>query len=203
MGVWDYIKNSGDLPDSANWALDWVGMMPGKRGSRRLVGDHMLTQHDLLKGDFEDAVAIGGWPMDDHPPGGFDRPDLQAQHHAAAAGGLQHSAALALQPQRREPDDGRPQHQRHARRLHFHARDGHVRGGGAGGGNGGGAVRAGGARAAGCLPRQEAPVRASPDAAAGRSDHQERAQRGPGGPGPGSARDAPRPSATTRRRRTC
>ncbi|MEZ5398991.1 MAG: FAD-dependent oxidoreductase [Bryobacteraceae bacterium] len=51
-------------------------MMPGKRGSRRLVGDHMLTQHDLLGGAFADAVAMGGWPMDDHPPGGFDRADL-------------------------------------------------------------------------------------------------------------------------------
>ena len=39
MGVWDYIKNRGDHPDSAHWALDWVGMMPGKRGSRRLVGE--------------------------------------------------------------------------------------------------------------------------------------------------------------------
>ncbi len=29
-----------------------------------------------LNGDFEDAVAIGGWPMDDHPPGGFDAVDL-------------------------------------------------------------------------------------------------------------------------------
>jgi hypothetical protein len=29
-----------------------------------------------LTGDFDDAVAIGGWPMDDHPPGGFDRADL-------------------------------------------------------------------------------------------------------------------------------
>lgn len=75
-GVWDYIKNSGNHPDSANWALDWVGMMPGKRGSRRVVGDHLLTEHDLLRGTFDDAVAIGGWPMDDHPPGGFDRPDL-------------------------------------------------------------------------------------------------------------------------------
>jgi hypothetical protein len=78
MGVWDHIKNSGEHPTSANWAMDWVGMMPGKRGSRRLVGDHVLTQQDLLgkNGDFADAVAIGGWPMDDHPPGGFDRPDL-------------------------------------------------------------------------------------------------------------------------------
>jgi hypothetical protein len=58
--------------------MDWVGMLPGKRESRRLVGDHVLTQHDLegKTGDCADAVAIGGWPMDDHPPGGFDRPDL-------------------------------------------------------------------------------------------------------------------------------
>ena len=76
MGIWDYIKNSGDFPDAANFAMDWVGMMPGKRGSRRVMGDHILTQQDLISGDFADAVAYGGWPMDDHPPGGFDRPDL-------------------------------------------------------------------------------------------------------------------------------
>ena len=76
MGVWDYIKNSGDHPSSANWAMDWVGFLPGRRGSRRLVGDYILTQHDLERGDIEDAVAIGGWPMDDHPPEGFDRSDL-------------------------------------------------------------------------------------------------------------------------------
>lgn len=76
LGVWDFIKNSGEHPDSAYYAMDWVGMMPGKRGSRRLVGDHILTQNDLLHGKFEDAVAIGGWPMDDHPPSGFDKPDL-------------------------------------------------------------------------------------------------------------------------------
>jgi hypothetical protein len=49
MGVWDYIKNSGDHPESAFYGLDWVGMMPGKRGSRRLVGDHILTQQDLTE----------------------------------------------------------------------------------------------------------------------------------------------------------
>jgi len=76
MGVWDYIKNSGAFPDSRYWAMDWVGMMPGKRGSRRLLGDHILTQHDLMQATFPDSVAIGGWPMDAHPPEGFDRPDL-------------------------------------------------------------------------------------------------------------------------------
>ncbi|MBL8177462.1 MAG: FAD-dependent oxidoreductase [Bryobacterales bacterium] len=77
LGVWDYIKNSGEHPESSHWAMDWIGMLPGKRGSRRMVGDHILTQHDLVRGDIEDAVAIGGWPMDDHPPGGFDRSDLK------------------------------------------------------------------------------------------------------------------------------
>ena len=73
-GVWDYIKNSGKFPQAANWAMDWVGMVSGKRESRRIEGDHILTQHDLmgLNGDFKDAVAIGGWGLDEHPPGGFD-----------------------------------------------------------------------------------------------------------------------------------
>jgi hypothetical protein len=76
MGVWDYIKNSGDFPDSKHWAMDWVGMMPGKRGSRRMVGDYLVKQSDLMQSSFPDAVAIGGWAMDGHPPEGFDRPDL-------------------------------------------------------------------------------------------------------------------------------
>ena len=76
MGVWDYIKNSGEFPDSRHWAMDWVGMMPGKRGSRRLLGDYLLKQQDLMQGSFPDSVAIGGWSMDGHPPEGFDRPDL-------------------------------------------------------------------------------------------------------------------------------
>lgn len=76
MGVWDYIKNSGEHPDSAHWGMEWLGMIPGKRSSRRLDGPHVLTQHDLVAGgSFEDAVAIGGWPIDIHPPTGIDDPD--------------------------------------------------------------------------------------------------------------------------------
>ncbi len=76
LGVWDYIKNSGECPTSANWGLTWLGMLPGKRESRRIMGDHILTEHDLTgPATFEDAVAVGGWPLDDHPPSGFDRSD--------------------------------------------------------------------------------------------------------------------------------
>jgi len=74
LGVWDWIKNSGERPDSANWALETVGMVPGKRESRRFTGAHVQTQHDLEGGwkDRDDGVSIGGWGFDEHPPGGFD-----------------------------------------------------------------------------------------------------------------------------------
>lgn len=71
FGVWDHIKNHGDH-GAENWALDWIGFLPGKRESRRFIGEHVLTQNDIrAKGQFEDMVAYGGWPMDDHHPEGF------------------------------------------------------------------------------------------------------------------------------------
>ncbi len=76
LGIWDYVKNSGDHPDSANWALDWVGSVAAKRESRRLLGPHVLTQQDVEGGRiFEDAVAYGGWAIDIHPPEGVDVPE--------------------------------------------------------------------------------------------------------------------------------
>ncbi len=76
LGIWDFVKNSGNYPESANWALDWVGSIPGKRESRRLLGPHILTQHDIAGGKlFPDAVAYGGWAIDLHPPSGVDAKD--------------------------------------------------------------------------------------------------------------------------------
>jgi hypothetical protein len=78
MGVWDHVKNSGNHPDSENWALDWFGFVPGKRESRRFVGLHMLTQSDLEEAvHFEDVIAYGGWPMDTHPPQGIEAKDIE------------------------------------------------------------------------------------------------------------------------------
>ena len=72
-GIWDYIKNSGNHPESENWALSWVGMLNGKRESRRIVGDYIMKQEDIQSPKlFEDRVAYGGWPLDDHPPEGID-----------------------------------------------------------------------------------------------------------------------------------
>jgi FAD dependent oxidoreductase len=72
-GVWDYVKNSPELRErNANLDLIWVAALPGKRESRRVLGDHVLTEHDVMESRrFDDAVAYGGWSIDWHPPGGF------------------------------------------------------------------------------------------------------------------------------------
>ncbi len=70
-GFWDYVKNSGEV-DSANWDVDFLGFLPGKRESRRMTGEYTITERDISGGVvFEDEVAYGGWPLDEHFPGGF------------------------------------------------------------------------------------------------------------------------------------
>lgn len=71
FGVWDHIKNHGDH-GAENWDLEWVGFLPGKRESRRYMGDYVLTQKDVENcTPFPDTVAYGGWQIDNHLPGGF------------------------------------------------------------------------------------------------------------------------------------
>lgn len=75
FGVWDYVKNKGDFA-AENWALDWFGVVPGKRESRRFIGQHVLTEADVLgSASHPDAIAYGGWPIDIHPVHGFDQSD--------------------------------------------------------------------------------------------------------------------------------
>jgi hypothetical protein len=73
-GVWAYIKNHPD-GRGREWELDWIGSLPGKRENVRYIGDHILTQNDIeAEGRFDDLVAYGGWPMDDHHPDGIEHP---------------------------------------------------------------------------------------------------------------------------------
>ena len=73
-GVWDFLKNDESCKEKhKNRDIDWIGILPGKRESRRYVGDYILTEKDILSGfEFSDAVAYGGWPLDDHNPSGFN-----------------------------------------------------------------------------------------------------------------------------------
>ncbi|MGO1638899.1 MAG: FAD-dependent oxidoreductase, partial [Ancrocorticia populi] len=100
LGVWDWIKNrSTEYQDRfANFALDWIGQVPGKRESRRIEGRHRITEHDLLRerltgeGSFPDEVAYGGWNIDLHTPGGL----LAASSEATAAEGYRLGGSASI-----------------------------------------------------------------------------------------------------------
>ncbi len=72
FGIWDYIKNSGNYPEAKNYVLKRICTKSGARESRRFLGDYLLIENDIEnKIRFEDAVCIGGWPMDIHAPLGI------------------------------------------------------------------------------------------------------------------------------------
>ncbi len=82
-GIWDYVKNSGDFPESETLTLEWVGTVPGKRESRRFEGEYMLIQKDVVQQrKHYDAVAFGGWSLDLHPADGVysDQPGCNQWH---------------------------------------------------------------------------------------------------------------------------
>lgn len=70
-GVWDHMKNHGDHGVD-NWELEWIGFVPGKRETRRYVGEYVVSQGDVESvKKFDDTIAYAGWTMDDHFPEGF------------------------------------------------------------------------------------------------------------------------------------
>ena len=74
LGIWDFIKNKDPRfkEIAKNFALDWVGQVPGKRDSRRIMGLHMLKQQDIENNtEFSDEVAYGGFFIDLHTIGGL------------------------------------------------------------------------------------------------------------------------------------
>ena len=80
FGVWDHIKN---MPghNAENFAMDWIGSVPGIRESRRLVGDYILNENDILENRiFDDGIAFGGWPIDVHPAEGFHHKGLPTRY---------------------------------------------------------------------------------------------------------------------------
>ncbi len=82
-GVWDYIKNKDErsIDAARNYEITWIGQVPGKRESRRIIGDYILHESDLLSCRiFPDQVAVGGWSIDLHPPMGFYHPGPPSQH---------------------------------------------------------------------------------------------------------------------------
>ncbi|MGQ9732404.1 MAG: FAD-dependent oxidoreductase [Candidatus Zipacnadales bacterium] len=83
IGLWDYVKNHDPqfMEQNRNRELVWINPIVGKRESRRLMGDYLMTQRDFSEKIMHpDCVAYGGWSIDDHHPQGFWAPGAQAYH---------------------------------------------------------------------------------------------------------------------------
>jgi hypothetical protein len=67
---WSFLKNHSKVKDEyRNRRLEWVAYIAGKRESRRLLGDHILTEHDLVDYViYPDASAPTTWTIDLHYP---------------------------------------------------------------------------------------------------------------------------------------
>lgn len=67
---WSYLKNKYNTDNKyKNLKLDWVAYLAGKRESRRLMGDYILKEDDLVKSVFhEDGTAATTWTIDLHFP---------------------------------------------------------------------------------------------------------------------------------------
>lgn len=66
-GAWDTLKNVDQL--YPNHRLGWAAFIAGKRESRRLLGDVVLTGDDFRKGhEFEDGCFPCSWHIDIHSP---------------------------------------------------------------------------------------------------------------------------------------
>jgi len=74
LGVWDWIKNKDPktMKLAENYALDWIGQVPGKRESRRVMGLYLMNEWDVLRCTIhDDEIAFGGWFIDIHTAGGL------------------------------------------------------------------------------------------------------------------------------------
>ena len=69
-GNWDYLKNrSSRKEEFVGYQLKWVAYIGGKRESRRLMGDVVLCEQDVLEARrYDDASFTTTWGMDLHYP---------------------------------------------------------------------------------------------------------------------------------------
>ena len=67
---WSYLKNKASCrKDFEKRSLDWVSYNSGKRESRRLLGDYVLTGNDILHNvQFPDGTCSTSWSIDIHYP---------------------------------------------------------------------------------------------------------------------------------------
>ncbi len=86
-GNWAYLKNSSAEKEKyANWKLEWVAYIGGKRESRRLMGDVILKQQDVVdQVEYPDASVTTTWSIDLHYPSPQNSMDFPGQEFRSIA----------------------------------------------------------------------------------------------------------------------
>lgn len=93
FGNWAYLKNHRE--DFRDKALEWVAYIGGRRESRRLLGDVILTQQDLEEHvAYDDASFTSTWGMDLHYP--KEEPGLEEEEPFRAVSIVTKHAAYAV-----------------------------------------------------------------------------------------------------------
>jgi hypothetical protein len=87
-GAFNAMKNRDGAEDHKNAYLEWIAFIGGPRESRRLMGDVVLTEEDIVeKRQFPDGCVPSTWTIDLHYPkeqyiGKFaDNPFISYAHH--------------------------------------------------------------------------------------------------------------------------
>ena len=119
-GAWDVIKNVEKRYPAHK--LNWVAYVAGKRESRRLLGDVILTAEDLRDGTvFEDGSFPCTWGIDTHFPHpkyaeGHEGDEFIADYTHGEGytykGPVLGPLPLPVQPERKQPVHGGSGHQR-------------------------------------------------------------------------------------------
>ncbi len=69
FGAWNAMKNRGGRAQHEKAVLTWVAYIGGPRESRRLLGDLILTQEDVIQlKSYPDATVPSTWSIDLHYP---------------------------------------------------------------------------------------------------------------------------------------
>ena len=69
FGAWNAMKNGAGRAAHERAVLTWVAFVGGPRESRRILGDIVLTQDDIVsKRDFPDGCVPSTWSIDLHYP---------------------------------------------------------------------------------------------------------------------------------------
>ncbi|GIW99952.1 MAG: NADH-dependent oxidoreductase [Pirellulaceae bacterium] len=69
FGAWNAMKNKDGAAEHRHAYLTWVAYIGGPRESRRLMGDIILTQDDIVqKVDYPDGCVPSTWSIDLHEP---------------------------------------------------------------------------------------------------------------------------------------